>query len=439
MEGCLPDGFEDLGGGVKKRVLQAAPAGAPAARGRVTCRYEARAGSASAPVVDAATTALTLPEEDVPGAEVVLPVLPGVARGLRSMRVGETADLLLEPAGGGGGGGGSGGGSGGGGGGGGFGSSSADDDNDDDAAAAAPLFVRVTLLAAAEPDFSPDLDFGAMARNFREEGNRLLSESRDAAGAAAAYEQALFCVAKAEREPAGSAAGGDAPAALAKLRVVLHSNRAQALLKLSRWDEAAAECSAALLVDGAHSKSLFRRARALIGAGRLEAARVDARALAALQGPPGREARTLMAELGLADELPPAEAAAAAAHLAGEGGGAEVGASSAAAAPRPADAAGPAGDEKKASLLRRRGGKGPGALELAAKRGFGDLYADMSDVEELRRCDAERAARRAAARGGAGADAEGRGCFARWWMRACTFCGCEQPGRRKRRGGSGWC
>jgi hypothetical protein len=419
----MVDAFADLGAGVRKRVLQAAPAGAPLARGRVTCRYEARAGSASAPVLDAATVALTLPDEDVPGAEALLPVLPGVARGLRTMRVGETADLLMARESGGGGGG------------------AAGSDSDDSAAL---TFVRVTLLTAAEADFAPDLDFGAMARQFREEGNGLLLGSRDAAGAAAAYEQALFCVAKAEQQqPQQHVAGGGAnsgsggaAAELAKLRVVLHSNRAQALLKLSRWAEAAAECDAALRLDAAHAKSLFRRARASIGAGKLEAARADARALAAQPGAlPSGDARALMAELGLAHELP-AEAAKAASEPPRAAAATDEGAGDEADAPDE-----PASAQEAARLLRKRAGKGaaagPSALELAAKRGFGGLYDDMPDVDELRRHEAEHAARRATTRAAAAAAAEleeeGRGCLSRAMRRVCAFIGCAPATTRSKR------
>jgi hypothetical protein len=440
------DAFEHITPAIRKRVLQAAPAGAPLARGRVTCRYESRAGSASGRVLDGATVALTLPEEEVPGADAVLPVPPGVALALRGMRIGETADLLLERS-----------------------EAEAGAEADGAAAAAAadgggasappPLFVRCSVLAAAEADFSPELDFGAMALRFHKEGNGLLAGSRDAEGAAAAYSQALSCVAMAERSLAAGGAGaaaaavaaGTDAASLTKLRLVLHSNRAQALLKLARFDEAAAECDAALRLDGGHAKSLFRRARALLGGAagpdksapaKFAAACADARALAALQSPPGREARLLMTELGLAHELPAEEEekAAAPAAPAPEAPAAE------APAPSEADAAAAAAanGEKEGLLRQRRKGGGAGAafeMGKAARKGFGSLYDDMPSVEELRKHEAERLARRAASRAGgaAGGDeaggGEAAGCLTRMWRRVCGVIGCEPKRARKRAAG----
>ena len=203
---------------------------------------------------------------------------------------------------------------------------------------------------------------------------------------------------------------------------MLHSNRAQALLKLQRWAEAEAECDSALRVDETHEKSRFRRARALMGAGKLEAARTEARSLAVRQLPPGREVQRLMEDLGLQDELPPPPA------------------------PRPPalerqdqEAQGQVGDARPS--LRRRP-QVPDALGLAARRAFGGveggggggggLYADKPDADialvdqALREREEEERARREAGDGGGG-----RSLMA--WL------GCEPRGSRRKRRACGCC
>ena len=75
----------------------------------------------------------------------------------------------------------------------------------------------------------------------------------------------------------------------------------------------------------------------------------------------------------------------------------------------------------------------------AARKGFGSLYDDMPSVEELRKHEAERLARRAASRAGAaGDDDAGKGvggCLSRMWRRFCGLCGCEPKRARKRAAG----
>jgi len=166
------------------------------------------------------------------------------------------------------------------------------------------LYFKISLLSC---DIGPPLeefDWDEMAKNNKEDGNKLLL-SRDANGAIAAYEQALACLDKAKSSSLFN--DSDDAAALISIsrseqRVILHSNKAQALLMLEKFLEAEASCTTALLLDLTHQKSLFRRARANRGLGKLSEARADARNLYSLN-PSNLEARKLLIDLGLGDEI----------------------------------------------------------------------------------------------------------------------------------------
>ena len=166
------------------------------------------------------------------------------------------------------------------------------------------LYFKISLLSC---DIGPPLeefDWDGMAKNNKEDGNKLLL-SRDANGAIAAYDQALACLDKAKSSSLFN--DSDDAAALISIsrseqRVILHSNKAQALLMLDKFSEAEASCTTALLLDLTHQKSLFRRARANRGLGKLSEARADARNLYSLN-PSNLEARKLLIDLGLGDEI----------------------------------------------------------------------------------------------------------------------------------------
>jgi hypothetical protein len=78
--------------------------------------------------------------------------------------------------------------------------------------------------------------------------------------------------------------------------VVLHANRAAALLRVGRHEAALGAADAALAVDGAHGKALFRRAQALEGLDRLGEALVALRRLHALDRD-NRECATMLRRL----------------------------------------------------------------------------------------------------------------------------------------------
>ena len=80
----------------------------------------------------------------------------------------------------------------------------------------------------------------------------------------------------------GSALSGEELEAVSRLRVVLHLNLAAAALKLSEWDTARTACEHVLEFESNNSKALFRLAKALEGAQRVEdAISVTARLLKA--------------------------------------------------------------------------------------------------------------------------------------------------------------
>ena len=191
----------DLGLGVHKRVVTAAAddAAAPRPGCRLTIDYEARAGSPSGALLDGRRLALTLPaavDERVSVRGVGALLLPGVARCLRSLRVGETSDFVVPS----------------------------------DEPFSASVHMRITLVSADTEPPPPPLDFDALALQHREDGNRLLTQAQpDTAAAVAAYEQALACIDKAAVDAvtesvssAGSADddSGAAAAVRATLRVV---------------------------------------------------------------------------------------------------------------------------------------------------------------------------------------------------------------------------
>uniref|UniRef100_A0A7S0TH66 Peptidylprolyl isomerase n=2 Tax=Hemiselmis andersenii TaxID=464988 RepID=A0A7S0TH66_HEMAN len=61
------------------------------------------------------------------------------------------------------------------------------------------------------------------------------------------------------------------------LKLTCYNNLAQCFLKLEAWSKAADNCSAALELDGANAKALFRRAQALVEQKELEKAAEDCR------------------------------------------------------------------------------------------------------------------------------------------------------------------
>ena len=79
----------------------------------------------------------------------------------------------------------------------------------------------------------------------------------DHAAAAEAYQHGAGLLA----EPLGKLSGGDA-AAVRELKHACHTNCANCLLKLERWEAAVAECDV-VLGHGPNRKALFRRAQAL--------------------------------------------------------------------------------------------------------------------------------------------------------------------------------
>jgi hypothetical protein len=212
------------------------------------------------------------------------------------------------------------------------------------------------------------------------------------------------------------------------MRVVLHSNRAQALLRLARFVDAEGACSVALALNVNHVKSLFRRARARLGLGRMQAAQEDARLVLRLSSA-NEESRQLMADVGLGDEVLREEPAA--------------GRRRRVAGPPAADkSAAPSADAGYAATARQepdgRGARAPAdAFARAARRGFGGgasdggLYDDMPDVDmdavikERERDEALRAAK--------AADADARAARAPWplrmWAQALAVLGCKP--RRK--------
>ena len=55
---------------------------------------------------------------------------------------------------------------------------------------------------------------------------------------------------------------------LSQLRSILHSNRAFAYVKLKKWAEAEADCSAALALNKGNTKARYRRSMAYVELGR---------------------------------------------------------------------------------------------------------------------------------------------------------------------------
>jgi len=216
-----------------------------------------------------------------------------------------------------------------------------------------------------------------------------------------------------------------------EMRVVLHSNRAQALLRLARFADAESACSIALALDVNHAKSLFRRARARLGLGHTQAAQEDARLVLRLS-PASEESRQLMADVGLGDEVPREEPTAGRRRRA-------VG------QPASFKSAALSADARDAAAARDapggRGAREPAdAFVRAARRGFGGgasdggLYDDMPDVDMdavIKEREREEALRVAKA-----ADADARAQRAPWPVRlltqACAVLGCKPRSRRMR-------
>ena len=166
------------------------------------------------------------------------------------------------------------------------------------------IWFKITLLSCDTGPALEEFDWDLMAQNNKEDGNKLLI-NRDAKRAIAAYDQAIACLDKAQKTTAHSTDIQDETVrsiARSEQRVILHSNKAQAFLMLDKFAEAEMSCTTGLLLDITHLKSLFRRARAYRGLGKLSEARVDARNLYSLN-PGNLEARKLMLDLGLSDEI----------------------------------------------------------------------------------------------------------------------------------------
>jgi len=237
-------------------------------------------------------------------------LLPGLVDGIHSMKVGETSSFVLKPEQA-------------------FGDSgrpatafASEDDSLSDRVGKAlfrgkntevgvpvpsgsSIWFKISLISCDTGPQLDEFDWDGMALNNKEDGNKLLL-SLDANGAIAAYEQALACLDKAQSSSSSSSNNSEDASLIAisrsEQRVILHSNKAQAFLMLEKFTEAEASCTTALLLDLTHQKSLFRRARAYRGLGKLSEARVDARNLYSLN-PGNFEARKLLIDLGLGDEI----------------------------------------------------------------------------------------------------------------------------------------
>jgi tetratricopeptide (TPR) repeat protein len=106
------------------------------------------------------------------------------------------------------------------------------------------------------------IDFVAEAAKHKEDGNKKLVKG-DARNAVAAYEQALACLENAEQVNEKDAENRREE--ITALRIALHSNCAQAQLKLSSFEAALQSAESVLALQSDHEKGLFRRAKALQG------------------------------------------------------------------------------------------------------------------------------------------------------------------------------
>jgi tetratricopeptide (TPR) repeat protein len=96
--------------------------------------------------------------------------------------------------------------------------------------------------------------------------------------------------------------GDNYPAKLAALRTTLHSNLAQCYLKLGRFDEAVLACDAALVLDSAHEKCLYRKAKALLALERIDESVACIDTLLLLQ-PLNKAAQALKLQASPAEEV----------------------------------------------------------------------------------------------------------------------------------------
>lgn len=160
---------------------------------------------------------------------------------------------------------------------------------------------------AALPPLAAPADGDALP-NFPQDCDPPLSDAEKAAAAEAAKARgnALFAsgaflpavakYAKALRYATAVAAATSAlKPALDATRLACHNNAAQCLLKLGRWADARASASAALGIDAANAKALFRRAVALLELGDVGAA-VEDLTKAAQADPGNADVQRLLAD-----------------------------------------------------------------------------------------------------------------------------------------------
>jgi tetratricopeptide (TPR) repeat protein len=151
---------------------------------------------------------------------------------------------------------------------------------------------------ASKDDSSPSSSSSSSSFSLKEQGNAAVA-AKDYAGAVGLYTQALALLS----EPSSSLDSDST-----EQRAVLFSNRAQALLRLERFEDAEADCSEAISLCDANNlpqqrkKAAFRRALAYRGLGglmHLNASISDLEQL--LAGEPGN--KTFAKELGLSQAL----------------------------------------------------------------------------------------------------------------------------------------
>ncbi len=119
----------------------------------------------------------------------------------------------------------------------------------------------------------------AEAARAKDAGNAAFT-SGDLRGALEEYQAGWRAIEYVDAETSYDALGDADKAALASLRVVLHSNSAAAHLRAGAYGEAIKAASTALKYDATHAKSLFRRGSARASLGLVEEAKVDLAAAA---------------------------------------------------------------------------------------------------------------------------------------------------------------
>lgn len=127
----------------------------------------------------------------------------------------------------------------------------------------------------------------ADANALKEEGNEAFKGGHHHA-AAGLYDEGV--------RTAQAAAASEGGAGVNALLIALQANAAAALLKLERWKEAAERASAALELDGAHAKALYRRGVAYLELSHHSEAKRDLTQAIRLD-PSNRDAREALARL----------------------------------------------------------------------------------------------------------------------------------------------